>query len=447
MAPEEAAFSRFERPDSSGKPPRAGRGLAKINLPQRVDDAPLPLVRQLQQVPLTRELLARTERPERLRLGGAGRAGRALISSALAGVAGAPLLVVVPTLEEAGRWAALLELMGWDSCQLYPTSEGSPYEPFDPTSEITWGQLQVLAELLDPESGGRRLAIVASERALQPHLPPPAVLAGRCLTLRRGDTLDLEELGATLARLGYERVPTIEQEGTWSRRGDIIDLFPVSAELPVRLELFGEELEKLREFDPSSQRSLDAIQRVRLTPTSHAPLIAEALRETMPSGLERLLAPEALDQLLEGGTPEGMRRLLGLAWQEPASLLDYLPAGTLVALEERRHALAHGQQWFDHAASHHQEVLQELALESSPTGGLSRASAAADRSAGGTPAPTPLLPASLHRPPPRPWRPWTPFSASTWPNCRRATDTPTASIWPAGRCQPTPMPSAAWPPW
>jgi transcription-repair coupling factor (superfamily II helicase) len=344
-----------------------------------------PLVRQLQQVPLTREVLARSERPERLRLGGAGRAGRALITSALARVAEAPLLVVVPTLEEAGRMAALLELMGWQSCQLYPTSEGSPYEPFDPTSEITWGQLQVLAELLDPEAGGKRLAIVATERALQPHLPPPDVLAGRCLTLRRGDTLDIEELGATLARLGYERVPSIEQEGTWSRRGDIIDLFPVSAELPVRLELFGEELEKLREFDPASQRSLDAIERVRLTPTSHAPLIADALRERMPEGLEALLSPEALDQLLEGGTPEGMRRLLGLAWEAPASLLDYLPAGTLIALEERRHCLAHGQQWFDHAASHHQEVLESLNLE-----------------AAGAVAPSAspsLLPPSLHRAP------------------------------------------------
>ena len=346
--------------------PEAGhteaRGLARINVPIRATMPLSPLVRQLQQVPLTREVLARSERPERLRLGGAGRAGRALITSALARVAEAPLLVVVPTLEEAGRMAALLELMGWQSCQLYPTSEGSPYEPFDPTSEITWGQLQVLAELLDPEAGGKRLAIVATERALQPHLPPPDVLAGRCLTLRRGDTLDIEELGATLARLGYERVPSIEQEGTWSRRGDIIDLFPVSAELPVRLELFGEELEKLREFDPASQRSLDAIERVRLTPTSHAPLIADALRERMPEGLEALLNPEALDQLLEGGTPEGMRRLLGLA-------------GTLIALEERRHCLAHGQQWFDHAASHHREVVQDLGLAAS------------------------LLPPSLHRAP------------------------------------------------
>jgi transcription-repair coupling factor (superfamily II helicase) len=315
------------------------------------------LVRQLQQATLTGEVLERSRRPERLRLSGAGRGARALISSALAGAAEAPLLVVVPTLEEAGRWAALLELMGWSSCQLYPTSEGSPYEPFDPTSEITWGQLQVLSELLD---GGERVAIVATERALQPHLPPPEALKAQCLSLRKGDTVDLEQLGDTLTRLGYERVPSIEQEGSWSRRGDIVDLFPVSAELPVRLEFFGEELEKLREFDPASQRSLDAIEVVRLTPTGYGPLIAEALRELMPDGLDQLLSPEAAEQLLEGGTPEGLRRLMGLAWQRPASLLTYLPANTMVAVDERRHCLSHGQQWFDHAAEHHREVCQEL---------------------------------------------------------------------------------------
>lgn len=343
------------------------------------------LVRQLQAGTLTAEVRARCGRPERLRLSGAGRAARALVASSLAGCGEAPLLVIVPTLEEAGRWASLLELMGWPLCQLYPTSEGSPYEPFDPTSEITWGQLQVLAELVGdgdgaPAAGGGRFAVVATERALQPHLPPPPLLAARCLTLRRGDRLDLEQLALTLAGLGYERVPTIEQEGTWSRRGDIVDVFPVSAELPVRLELFGEDLEKLREFDPATQRSLDVVERVRLTPTSYAPLIAEALRERMPDGLERLLEPAALDRLLEGGTPEGMRRLMGLAWQQPASLLDYLPAGTLVAIDERRQCLAHGQQWFDHAVEHHGEVV-----------------AADDGDGGGDGTPLPL-PGLLHRP-------------------------------------------------
>jgi transcription-repair coupling factor (superfamily II helicase) len=338
------------------------------------------LVRQLQQVPLTGELRSRCDRPQRLRLSGAGRAGRALVASAIAAAGEAPLLVIVPTLEEAGRWAALLELMGWSSSQLYPTSEGSPYEPFDPTSEITWGQLQVLSELVEGEgkAGRGRTAIVATERALQPHLPPPEALRAQCLSLRKGDTVNLEELAETLSRLGYERVPTIEQEGSWSRRGDIVDLYPVSAELPVRLEFFGEELEKLREFDPSSQRSLDAIEVVRLTPTGYGPLIADALREAMPEGLEQILGPEALDQLLEGGTPEGMRRLLGLAWPQPASLLQYLPPHTLIAIDERRHCLAHGQQWFEHACDHHRDVSEEL--------GLTAEQAAA------------VLPAHLHRP-------------------------------------------------
>ena len=327
------------------------------------------LVRQLEQVPLTAEVLERIRRPDRLRLQGASRAARALTTSALACCEGAPLLVVVPTLEEAGRWAALLELMGWPTTQLYPTSEGSPYEGFDPTSEITWGQLQVLSELLAIDGAGKRSwrgAIVASERALQPHLPPPAVLAEQCLSLRKGDCVNLEQLGETLARLGYERVATIEQEGTWSRRGDIVDLFPVSAELPVRLEFFGDDLDKLREFDPGTQRSLDGVELVRLTPTSYGPLVAQALREQLPDGLEQLLPPEAMEQLLAGGTPEGMRRLMGLAWNEPSSLLDYLPEHTLVAVDERRQLLAHGQQWFNHVEQHYQDESAELAASLLP---------------------------------------------------------------------------------
>jgi transcription-repair coupling factor (superfamily II helicase) len=316
------------------------------------------LVRQLEQVPLTAEVLERIRRPDRLRLQGASRAARALITSALASGEAKPLLVLVPTMEEAGRWAALLELMGWPTTQLYPTSEGSPYEGFDPTSEITWGQLQVLSELLAVDAQGNRTwrgAIVANERALQPHLPPPAVLAKQCLTLCKGDRVNLDQLGETLARLGYGRLSTIEQEGTWSRRGDIVDLFPVSAELPVRLEFFGDDLDKLREFDPGTQRSLDGVDLVRLTPTSYGPLIAQALREQLPNQLEQLLDASAIEQLLAGDTPEGMRRLMGLAWAEPSSLIDYLPSHSLIAVDERRQLLAHGKQWFDHVDQHYQE--------------------------------------------------------------------------------------------
>lgn len=82
------------------------------------------LVKQLQDSPLTGELLERSGRSDRLILRGAGRAARALIASALSRRDGRPILIVVPTLEEAGRWTALLELMGWKNTSLYPTSEG-----------------------------------------------------------------------------------------------------------------------------------------------------------------------------------------------------------------------------------------------------------------------------------------------------------------------------------
>ena len=97
-----------------------------------------------------------------------------------------------------------------------------------------------------------------------------------------------------------------------------------------------EELEKLREFDPATQRSLDAVDLVRITPTGYGPLVADALRADLPDQLEQLLDAEAMEQLLAGDTPEGMRRLMGLAWGQPASLLDYLPEHTLIALDERR---------------------------------------------------------------------------------------------------------------
>ena len=124
--------------------------------------------------------------------------------------------------------------------------------------------------------------------------------------------------------MGYRRVPSIDQEGSWSRRGDIIDIYPVSNELPIRLEFFGEELDKLREFDPVTQRSLDDISKLCLTPTSFNPLIAEKLREDIPPYIEIVLSTDLIDELLEGNTPEGLRRLMGYAWMKPSCLLDYI---------------------------------------------------------------------------------------------------------------------------
>ena len=110
------------------------------------------ITRALTRSPLTGELLNTLGKFQHLRLNGVARLPKGLVSSALAQAQGRSLLVVCATLEEAGRWTAQLEAMGWRSVQFYPTSETSPYESFDSEAEMTWGQLQVLADLSQVDS-------------------------------------------------------------------------------------------------------------------------------------------------------------------------------------------------------------------------------------------------------------------------------------------------------
>ncbi len=290
-----------------------------------------------------------------LQLSGAPRLPKGLVISALAQAQQRPLLIVTATLEEAGRWAAQLEAMGWGTVAFYPTSESSPYDVFDPESELIWGQLQVLSDLINGRAqadslppGSKHLgamAIVSTERALQPHLPPLDTFRPYCLEISLGMDLNLKELSLSLAKLGYEKVSTVETEGQWSQRGDIVDVFPVAAELPVRLELFGDELERLREFDPANQRSLDKIDTLLLTTTDYGPIISEALEAKGLLG--NLLSDEAQETFAQTRQIEGVRRFMGLAFDQPASLLDYLPDNTLVALDEPDQCSAHAERWLE----------------------------------------------------------------------------------------------------
>ncbi|NWF59057.1 MAG: transcription-repair coupling factor [Fischerella sp.] len=314
------------------------------------------IVRALGRSPLTSELLSKLNRQQDLRLNGIPRLPKGLVTSALAQTEGQNLFVVCATLEEAGRWTAQLEAMGWQTVHFYPTSEASPYEPFDPETEMTWGQMQVLADLVKSQESRvnspkiTNLAIVATHASLQPHLPPPEAFQPFCLTLRRGMEFDLDSFSDKIASLGYERVPLVETEGQWSRRGDIVDVFPVSSELPVRLEWFGDEIEQIREFDPATQRSaLDKIEQLILTPTSFAPVVMAALSGESLETVKTYLCATEQEQIDAGTSLEGSRRFLGLGFTQPASLLDYLPENTLVAIDEPEQCHAHSDRWVENA--------------------------------------------------------------------------------------------------
>jgi transcription-repair coupling factor (superfamily II helicase) len=341
------------------------------------------IIRTLGRSPLATELLNKLKRHRYVQLSGVARLPKGLVASALAQQEGHSLLVVTATLEEAGRWVASLEAMGWQTVHFYPTSEASPYElSYSDESEMTWGQMQVLADLVqkaETNLNSKPIAIVATERALQSHLPPPAAFEPYCLTLKRGMVQDSKILDRQLASMGYDRVALVETEGQWSRRGDIVDVFPVAAELPVRLEWFGDDLEQIREFDPSSQRSLDKIDRLVLTPTDFSGIVRGALGERL-SLQTNLEDAKGSKEEPPPGPPQGgneepplggnqgkvIKRLLGLAFEKPASILDYLPLNTLVAVDEPSQCEAHSNRWFENA----QEQWEVCDRESTQTASL-----------------------------------------------------------------------------
>ncbi|MBD1212992.1 MAG: transcription-repair coupling factor [Dolichospermum circinale Clear-D4] len=325
------------------------------------------IVRALSRSLLTAELITKLNKQQELRLNGISRLPKGLVASALANYEDQNLCVVCATLEEAGRVFAQMEAMGWKTVHFYPTSEASPYEPFDPENELSWGQMQVLADLVNCQSSvvagqlaknNNNIAIIATVGALQPHLPPPEAFKSFSVTLEKGMSFDLDKFAEKITILGYERVPLVETEGQWSRRGDIVDVFPVSSELPVRLEWFGDEIEQIREFDPSTQRSaLDKVEKIILTPTSFAPIIFNGLKNL--SNVETFHGTS----LQELGTLEGSRQFLGLAFTKPASLLEYLPKNTFVVIDEPEQCYAHSDRWVENAQSQWSVVSGQLSVE------------------------------------------------------------------------------------
>ena len=303
------------------------------------------IAKKLEDHQLTNELIGRTNRKDRLILTGSSRTAKALITTSLAKKESTKLLIIVPTLEEATRWFTLVKDCGWNKTCLYPTTEVSPYDSIQVTSEIIWGQLQVLSDILESQND-ENIAIIATERALQPHLPPFEYLKSKCIRLSVGQDIDLTELSKKLSECGYIKTNNIDQEGTWTRRGDILDIFPVSSELPIRLELFGDQLEKIKEFDPISQRSLEKIDNVCITPTGFDPLIVDKLLSKSENEIINLFTEEEYSTLKNSKSLPSAKRYLGLAFDKPSSLLNYLDNNTFVVIDEKSQCKSHAEAWY-----------------------------------------------------------------------------------------------------
>jgi len=221
-----------------------------------------------------------------------------------------------------------------------------PYERVAWSRETRQARLGALTALAQRSAaGGGPLLVVASARALLQKTLPPRELRLTLKTLRVGQTIDLhEQLGRWLG-LGYRSDAVVEEVGQLSRRGGIVDIWPPNLAWPVRIELFGDEIDSLRHFDPATQRTLPesrSLAEALVGPASEAmPRYGATAQERLDALDKSPLHPPArheLDeqrrQLLEGTGFRGQEWYIPYLYSQPASLLDFLPPDALIVVDD-----------------------------------------------------------------------------------------------------------------
>ncbi|MEM1345550.1 MAG: transcription-repair coupling factor [Pseudomonadota bacterium] len=218
----------------------------------------------------------------------------------------------------------------------FPAWDCLPYDRVSPNPVIEAQRLATLAALAP---GWERPSVVlATLNAATQRLVRPEVMAEASFSTGVGHAVDLDALLAWLARMGFERVPTVSETGSYAVRGGIVDIFAPGAKHPVRLDFFGDVLEGARRFDAATQRTLAKIKRVEFAPASEVVLDEASIQRFRRGYREAFGAPRLGDPLYaavsEGRKHQGMEHFAPLFHAEMATLFDYLP-GAPVALDAR----------------------------------------------------------------------------------------------------------------
>ncbi|WP_330115258.1 transcription-repair coupling factor [Pseudomonas sp. JS3066] len=212
----------------------------------------------------------------------------------------------------------------------FPDWETLPYDLFSPHQDIISQRVDTLYRL----PGVKRGVLVVPITTALHRLAPTRFLLGSSLVLDVGQKLDVEQMRLRLEAAGYRCVDTVYEHGEFAVRGALIDLFPMGSDLPYRIDLFDDEIETLRTFDPETQRSVDKVESIRLLPAREFPLDKKAVTDFRGRFRERFDVDfrrcPIYQDLASGITPAGIEYYLPLFFEETATLFDYLPADTQV---------------------------------------------------------------------------------------------------------------------
>ena len=342
------------------------------------------LIKMLQQMPAYRDLLTQLDSTPQALLA----AARPLVVAGLKIDRPGSLVLLTARSEMAQQLAAQLETWlppveeGGPPVYVFAEPDALPYERI-PWSGYTRQQRLTALAALQSRTGSRPI-VIASARALMQKTLPARELRLALRPLKVGGIVRLEQMTTNWAQTGYNPAETVEEPGSFARRGGIIDIWPPNLTQPVRIDLFGDEVDSLRLFDPTTQRSLQHIQSVEIGPGS------EALSKYGVAALERLgvkggnlSAPEnvpgtmlsplldptlllaireelrlQVEHLSQGHSFHGIEWYLPYFYEQPASLLDYLDSDATLVVDDALDLFATISELEAQAATLREELLR-----------------------------------------------------------------------------------------
>lgn len=214
----------------------------------------------------------------------------------------------------------------------FPAWDCLPYDRVSPNTQIIGQRMKALGQLkarMDSDIKRACVVLTTVNSVLRKVIPPASLSSIGGLHIEKGGRLDNKKLQDFLSVNGYERTDTVRDTGEFAIRGGIIDLWPATSDLPIRIDLFGDDVDSLKEFDPVSQKSEGFIQFLSLNPATEIPMEKENIQRFRARYRELFGAVSSVDPLYEAITDgrriNGTEHWQPLFFEEMTSLFDYLP--------------------------------------------------------------------------------------------------------------------------
>lgn len=217
--------------------------------------------------------------------------------------------------------------------KIFPDWEVLPFDSFSPQNELINKRMEVLSSLLRNDNCIYVMSITTALVKIMPH----SYFTTTEFNLKTGQSITYEELRYNLVSHGYTQVETVIEPGEFATRGSLIDLYPSDAELPYRLDLFGDEIESIKLFDPKSQRTIKAVNKIKMHGASEYPLAKNYINTFVTNWQKKFPEHKSnsiLKDIKNGNPAGGAEFMLQLFFNKLGTIFDYSSDNTDVFLPE-----------------------------------------------------------------------------------------------------------------